>query len=52
LKTTGVHDDDDDDDDDDDGCGALDGMRIGRVTEVLGSDLLQCNLVSHKSQLP
>jgi hypothetical protein len=36
---------------DDEECGAVGGIRIGRVTEVLGENLLQCNFVHHKSHM-
>jgi hypothetical protein len=32
-------------------CGANGGMRIGRGTEVLGANLLQCHFVRHKSHM-
>jgi hypothetical protein len=36
---------------DDDECGAVDGMRIGKGTEVLGENLPQCHFVHHKSHM-
>jgi hypothetical protein len=35
----------------DDKCGAVRGMRIGRETEVLGKNVLQCYFVHHKSHM-
>jgi hypothetical protein len=34
--------------DDDYKCGAVDGMRIDRETEVLGENLPQCHIFHHK----
>jgi hypothetical protein len=34
-----------------DKCGAVDRMRIGRGTEVLGENLPQCHFVHHKSYM-
>jgi hypothetical protein len=33
---------------DDDGCGGIDGMRIGRGTEVFGENLSKCHFVYHE----
>jgi hypothetical protein len=33
----------------DDECGAVGAMRIGRETEILGENLLQCHFARHKS---
>jgi hypothetical protein len=37
--------------DDDDECGAVGGMRIGRGSEVLGENLLQCHFVHPSEQV-
>jgi hypothetical protein len=34
-----------------DECGAVGGMRIGKETEVLEENLLQCPFVHHKSHM-
>jgi hypothetical protein len=36
---------------DDDEGGAVGGMRLGRGTEVLGENLLQCQFDHHKSYM-
>jgi hypothetical protein len=35
----------------DDECGAVGGMRIGRVIEVLGANLPQCHFVHYISHM-